>query len=69
MKINEYTKTDYLEAINSLTEEQIIEQLASDAHNSSRLLTMRLARLRGAYWAFIVSIVMFAILGVVSLLI
>jgi hypothetical protein len=69
MKITEYSKKEYLEAVNNLTEEQIIEQLASDAHNSSRLLTMRLERLKRAYLAFIISIVMFAILGVVSLLI
>ena len=58
-KVAESSKADYLAAIRSLTDQAILEQLAAEAHNISRLARQRYRLLYFSHRAFMVSVVLF----------
>ncbi len=58
-KVAEKTKADYLAVIRGLTDQMILEQLAAEAHNVSRLTRERYRYLYFSHRAFLVSVVLF----------
>ncbi len=68
LKIADYKRRDFINAVNSLTENDIIEQLASEVHNVSRILQYRLPRLRRAHIAFVIGIIAFVLLALLNLI-
>jgi hypothetical protein len=68
-KISKYKKADYLQEINSLTQERILEQVTSQVHNVARLLNHRYRVLSFAHKSFAIGAILFAILALVKLFI
>lgn len=62
-QISAFSKKDYFQEINNLTNRQILEQLSFQTHNLSRILTNRYKLAARAYIAFIVGTAAFAILA------
>jgi len=58
-KVAERSKSEYLAAIQSLTDQMILEQLVAEAHNISRLARQRYRLLYFSHRAFLVSVVLF----------
>jgi hypothetical protein len=67
LKVADYKRGDYIHAINSLSEGDILEQLAAEVHNVSRILQHRLPLLRKAHLAFVIGIIAFALLALLNL--
>lgn len=69
IKIAEYKKQEYSEKVKKLSEDKIIEQLLSEVHNVSRLLAIRLLKLKFAYQIFLISVAFWGLLAIGSIFI
>jgi hypothetical protein len=58
-KVAERSRADYLAAIQSLTDQMMLEQLVAEAHNIARLTRERYRFLYFSHRAFLVSVVLF----------
>jgi len=67
IRIADLKKNEYRQEISALTEQEIFEQLLSEAHNLSRLLKRRYDVMTRALFAFALGAVAFAILAIVRL--
>ena len=68
LKIADFKKDEYRQAITSLSESEMFEQFLSEAHNLSRLLRHRYKVMGRAHVAFALGSVTFAILALTRLL-
>jgi hypothetical protein len=68
VRIAKFKKAEYKQAIDSLTQQEIFEQLTSEVHNLSLILSYRYQAMRLSHIAFILAIVAFAALAVAKLL-
>jgi len=62
-KIAERKKDEYRSLIESLTDEQILEQYVAEAHNLSRILKLRYRSLYRAHGTFVIAVIAFALLA------
>lgn len=69
MAIEKFDKAGYLNAVNSLTEREIIQQVAAQIHNVSRLLTKRYYIMRTAHLSFFTGLFCFAVLSITNIVI
>lgn len=66
-RISKYKKSEYLDEINSLSEQKFLEQISSQVHNVSRLLERRYKDLTYSHNSFVIAIIAFTILVFVNL--
>ena len=63
LEIAEYAKEEYINKIKALSEEHLIEQLAADIHNLSRILKYRIPKRIMAHRAFVTGVLSFSLLA------
>lgn len=68
VRISKMQKAEYRKAIESLTQEEIADQLISEVHNLSRLLDTRYRAMRRSHGAFVFALVAFAALAILEVL-